>query len=237
MPHAIMPDFTKRHRSEDLQQEIQPIIHIKNKQVFAYESMVNLAPPIKKLNGLSPTYTSDRDTLLSNKIYIQKGMALFRKKLDKSTKNNALLFLKVNQSVFLSPYFISFIETILSLFALQPRQIVFEIKESKQTRDHPLLLEAIHHFSQLGFHFALGGIQAVTLETFKSLLELQPNYLKISGELLAHLDYYAKKQKMLEKLSSFCKDEQIDLIVEGVQSITNFAAIKALSIPYAQGAL
>jgi len=115
-------------------------------------------------------------------------------------------------------------------------RVTFEILESSFIDSYDLLKIFIAEFQAYGAKFAIDDFGS-GYSNAKRVVNLNPDYIKIDGELIKHMLDDRKSYKMVENIISYAKEFHITTIAEHVSSMELFKACKKLEIDYFQGYL
>ncbi|WP_188207574.1 EAL domain-containing protein [Alkalibacillus aidingensis] len=165
------------------------------------------------------------------KLSISKGITGFS---NLSDNDHLHLYINVFPSTISNPLFREFLNQQVKQSNVKQQQIVIEIIESEAIRD---LLELKSHIRRLkndGFITAIDdvGKGASTLQT---IMELEPQIIKMDHYFSEELPYSTLKQRMLESLLGYCRQTDTKMILEGIESIKILEVAKSLGIQEGQG--
>ncbi len=152
------------------------------------------------------------------------------------SKNGETLFLNVFPSTILHNNFPIFLKRIITENYLTSQQIVLEISESEVIDDFCIFKSRILELKKLGFLIAIDDIGR-GYANFQSIIELDPDYLKLDRYLAKDLHLSKQKQNLITFLHSYCERENKHLILEGLEDDNELSVAKTLGIPYGQGYL
>lgn len=150
------------------------------------------------------------------------------------TKKDGLLFLNIFPSTITNNKFPSFIKQIMDDSCRSSQQIVLEISESEKIIDFELYRNAIHFLKSEGFLIALDDIGKGYTD-FKSIIEVEPDYIKLDKYFAENLDSSFQKQAIIQLFLKYCEDTSTNLILEGIETDEEVAIAKSLGVTYAQG--
>lgn len=112
--------------------------------------------------------------------------------------------------------------------------VVFEIVESQNIQNYDLLKAFMAEFRELGVRFAIDDF-GTGFSNFFHIIELSPDYIKIDGSLIKHLDTDRTSYELVKAIVFFCKELHIQTIAEYVHSKEVFEAALSLGIDLFQG--
>lgn len=144
------------------------------------------------------------------------------------------LFVNVFPSTILHSSFPSFLNKIMTDFALNSQQIILEITETECVNRFHLLKSKIFELKSQGFQIALDDVGKGYFN-FQSIIELEPNYLKLDRYLSNDLHLSRKKQALILVFLDYCKENNVQLILEGLEKEIEVKTAESLGVPIAQG--
>ena len=112
--------------------------------------------------------------------------------------------------------------------------VVFEIVESQNIQDYGLLKAFMAEFRSLGVRFAIDDF-GTGFSNFTHIIELSPDYIKIDGSLIKHLDTDKTSYELVKAIVFFSKELGIQTIAEYVHSKEVFDVALELNIDLFQG--
>ena len=143
------------------------------------------------------------------------------------------LFLNVLPSTILNPNFLSFVRNIMTEELLRSQQIVFEITEQEAT-DFGRIKNIINFLRKLGLSIAIDDFGNGFLDV-KKIIEVEPEYIKLDRYFSQKLSQSVKKQDVIKFLLDYCQKFNIQLILEGLETIDDIEIAKSLGVNYGQG--
>lgn len=212
----------------------QPIVDIQQQTIFGYESL------------LRSKHVGNPEVLFDVAIDLNKLLELdissfnmtihtFTNQLNEENKAKHL-FVNVYPSTLISSLFMSHLENIIKNFFIPPNKIILELSESEPIACYSQLRNAITLFKEFGVKIALDDLGKGN-SSLKNIVELEPDYVKFDKYFAENLTQSIKKQHLLESLSKFCCSNNIQTILEGIESEDDLQIAKSLGIHYGQGYL
>ncbi|MDC3415982.1 EAL domain-containing protein [Aquibacillus salsiterrae] len=144
------------------------------------------------------------------------------------------LFVNIFPSTILNPRFSSFLNKIIAEFKLTSQQIILEISEAEYIPDLLAFKKQVDAIKAKGFQIALDDIGHGYF-TFESIIELHPNFIKLDRYLSGGLHVSKQKQTVVSNFVSYCHDNEIALVLEGLEDEREVDTAKSLGINLAQG--
>lgn len=142
------------------------------------------------------------------------------------------IFINIFPTTLLSQKFIELIEDFDN-----KDNIILEINESNDdyhTWNDPSFNERLSLLNQLNIKWALDDV-GTGQASIQRVLELCPKYIKLDRYFSAALANTRQKQRVLSFFVNYCKEEQIELILEGVETEEDLIVAKDLGVPHFQG--
>jgi EAL domain-containing protein (putative c-di-GMP-specific phosphodiesterase class I) len=142
------------------------------------------------------------------------------------------LFVNIYPSTVMHSFFPNFLNSIQST----QRKVVFEINEGEKLSDMGSLRRAIFYLKNKGYTVALDdfGKRESKLQT---VIDLKPDFVKLDRYYSVNLAVSEKKQDMIKRLLNVCHDNNMKLILEGIEEPADLAIAKALGVHFGQGYL
>ena len=128
---------------------------------------------------------------------------------------------------------VALITSLLKKFP-QGDRVVFEIVETESILNFKEVEEFIETVRSLGAKIAIDDFGS-GYSNFSYILKLAPDYLKIDGSLIRHIDEDASARAIVKTIVGFARTLGIRTIAEFVHSETVFAICKELGIDEFQG--
>lgn len=163
---------------------------------------------------------------------IRKAISCFYS--ESPSEETGTLFLNVFPSTVLNPSFPAFLNQIVANIHLESKHLVLEISESEFIEDMDSMKDRISELQQDGFLIAIDDI-GKGYSCIKSIIELEPDYLKLDRYFAHDLYKSPKKQEFISFLIKFCGNTRSQLILEGVESKEELETAKDIGISIAQG--
>ncbi|WP_051321265.1 EAL domain-containing protein [Chrysiogenes arsenatis] len=131
-------------------------------------------------------------------------------------------------------------ETMSLLYALLAKHygrkttLVFEIVESTQIRFTSQLFAFVETVRGLGCKIAIDDFGS-GYSNFDTIIKLRPDYLKIDGSLVRHIDHDDRSEATVRTIVAFAKQLNIEVVAEFVHSEAVLEKGLAMGIDYFQG--
>lgn len=115
-------------------------------------------------------------------------------------------------------------------------RVVLEITERAPLENVPDLRGRVAKLRELGYRIALDDLGA-GYASLNSFALLEPDVVKIDMSLVRAVDTDATKRKLISTMISLCRELEIDVICEGVETTEERRALEALGCDLLQGYL
>ena len=115
-------------------------------------------------------------------------------------------------------------------------QIIFEITEGEKIDDVPHLQAIIRHYQERGFKTALDDFGA-GYAGLNLLADLQTDLIKLDMALIRDIDKVKSRRAIVRGIVGVCRDLDIEVIAEGVETRAELTALEDLGIELFQGYL
>ncbi len=127
-------------------------------------------------------------------------------------------------------------DTLLLLreLGLSPSRIVMEVTENQKITDFAEARDLLAHYRGLGYEVAIDDLG----EGFSNLrvwTELHPQYVKIDRHFIHGICDDALKFQLVRSIHGFAEACSAHIIAEGIETETDFTAVRDLGLAYGQG--
>ena len=116
------------------------------------------------------------------------------------------------------------------------RRVVFEITERAAITDFPTFRQAVQLLKRSGFKVAVDDVGSA-YAGLRVVSEIEPDFIKLDMQLTRGADNDQIKRQLIGAVAKFSADAGVPLIVEGVETPAELAAMQGLGIRLAQGFL
>jgi len=119
---------------------------------------------------------------------------------------------------------------------LRPSDLVFEISEKESIENFSIFREMRDRYAELGFRIALDDT-GVAYGSLESIMELDPDYIKVDLSLVRGIDTDPPRQELLRALHAVAVKLGAQIIAEGIETSEELATLHAIGVPLGQGYL
>ena len=208
----------------------QPIVDVATRQIFAHEALVRGA------NG-EPAASVLSQINEANRYRFDQACRV------KAIKTAAQLNMQTMLSINFMPNAIYRPEVCIRTTLEAARthgfpidRIMFETVEGEHISDGKWLAEVFREYQRIGFLTAIDDFGA-GFAGLNLLAEFQPNIIKLDMHLVRDIEQRPVKQAIARGMMQICKELNIRIIAEGVETIAEYRFLKGLGISLMQGFL
>jgi len=208
----------------------QPIYNPYTKEIVKYEALVRIRDKDNQL--IAPIFflPEIKDTNIHYKI-TQRILSIV---FDKFKDNNESVSINLNFSDLINSDIENTIINTLKNNKDLGNRMTFEILESDEIDNIPLFKEKIDLIHSLGATVSIDDFGS-GYSNFRTILDIEANYLKIDGSLIKYIDENEKDFKVVESIIHFAKVANMKTIAEFVHSESIYEKLLDLDIDYMQG--
>ena len=224
--------FWKILKNELIMPVYQPIISLKDGEIFGYEALSRITLEDCLLNPEEFFAMSQRMDCL------WKTEELCRKKSLKGAINKSdgiKLFLNVDPNVMEDAKLKEGVTCCyLSKYKIRPDDIVFEITEKNSIENEKIFCDAIQHYRKQNFEIAIDDF-GNGYAGMNRICALHPLYIKIDMQIVRDIDKDNTKRLLVESMVQFCNKSEIYLIAEGIETREELKTLINLGVHLGQG--
>ncbi|MFE8698544.1 EAL domain-containing protein [Cytobacillus sp. FJAT-53684] len=222
--------------SYEMEHAYQPMWKLDNWQIFGYEALLRL-PNTFQNHNVEQFLDQARQ---EGHLYEIDSMSILRAigSFPFDSTNAELLFINIFPSTLLNEQFYQLINHILMYYPLAKGKIVFEINETKDEEhiwENHELKEKISFLRKKNFLIALDDIGRGAA-SLQKIIEFSPDVIKMDRYFSKELSTSKEKQRMLSLLIEY-SNQELTLILEGIEKELDLAIAKSLQVPVGQGYL
>ncbi|WP_158553492.1 EAL domain-containing protein [Peribacillus saganii] len=210
----------------------QPIFSLQDDKLYGYESLLrgkNIQNP-EVLFALAEQQDKLYDLDISS---VLQSIITFDAHL--LTSGQApYLSVNVFPSSLLKPSFLWMLEGLMRKVNLPSNRIMLELNEAETVQDLTGLQEMVHYLKSAGFIIALDDL-GKGYSSLRMALELQPDAIKLDRYFCIDLEHSLKKQRFLDWIVSYFKEEGISVTLEGIETHSQLDIARQVGVPYGQG--
>ena len=207
----------------------QPIISNKTGEIVKYECLSRLVD--ERGNILPPKMFIDVAKTI--KVYNQVTKSIIDQAFAVFKDNDYGFSINLSIEDVMSHEIYEFIIAKLKEASMGDR-VTFELLESESIEDFKKVSRFITEIKRYGAQVAIDDFGS-GFSNFSYLAEIEVDYIKIDGSLIANIDKNRNSRLIAETIVGFAQGMGIETIAEYVHSSTVLSTVKQLGIDYAQG--
>jgi len=112
--------------------------------------------------------------------------------------------------------------------------IIFEVTEGERVQDRPHLVNIFREYRRFGFQTAIDDFGA-GYAGLNLLAEYQPDLIKIDMDLVRNIDQNHPRQAIVSGIAAICKDLNIRVLAEGIETRAERDFFLSVDIQLMQG--
>ncbi len=168
-------------------------------------------------------------------LYLQLSHMMIQKVVDIFKSRKESVFLNLSAYDINSEHIRKFIYSLLSkLPADVCRRLAFEIIESEELNNFDELTVFINQVRSYGVKIAIDDFGA-GYSNMSVIIKVQPDYIKIDGDIVINCDQNHTKQTCLKAISTIAESLEAEMIAERVENADEQRIIEKYGIQYTQG--
>lgn len=229
---TIIGEIKRIIKEESITPFYQPIFYLKPFKLFGFEALSR--PPTQSIlsnpellfkAALRFGFYCDLEMICWGKIL--KTMPRFERE--------EKLFLNCNPFLVESPKFFK-IKTIFERNNFSAKNTILEITERSVISDFNAFYKKLRFYRDYGFGIAIDDVGG-GYASLESIVETRPTIVKIDNHLVNGLNEHSIKRSLVKYLVSFCKENNIMSIAEGIERREDLDALASLGVDAGQGYL
>lgn len=212
----------------------QPIVSLENGSILGYEALSRITVPncevnIEELFGIAFEY---------NKLWELEQLCRVRALESAAAQStNEILFINVDANIIHDSAFkAGFTTEKLKEYDLSPENIVFEITEKSAVTDIEAFVTSVCHYQKQHFRIAIDDFGS-GYSGLNRVCAFSPQLLKIDMNLIRNIDNDVVKQSAVGAIVQFCRQMNIGVIAEGIETPNELKILIKLGVKYGQGYL
>ena len=208
----------------------QPIYNHQTGEIYKYESLVR----IKDKSGKIISPMEFLPELKHTNIHYKLTQRILSIVFDAFRDNSLSVSINLNFSDFINQDIEDTIINELSNNRDLASRVTFEILESDEIDNIALLKEKIDTLRSLGSKISIDDFGS-GYSNFRTVLDMDANYLKIDGSLIKNIDKNEKDFQVVKSIINFAKEAQMKTIAEFVHSQEVYDKLLTIDVDYLQG--
>jgi EAL domain-containing protein (putative c-di-GMP-specific phosphodiesterase class I) len=211
----------------------QPIVRASDKSIYGYEALIRGV----KENG---------ELMFPDELFKKSTRNDLNFKLDRMCRESALktaAVKKITQKVF-----INFLPTAIydpefclkstvkwaKQLEFDPKNIIFEVVETESVKDKEHLNKILNYYKKQNYAIALDDV-GEGYSSLNMLVDIHPDIIKIDRNIIRNIDKEDLKQSTYKALYTLAKENNIEVLAEGVETRYELEMIESIGVDYIQG--
>ncbi|DAB27780.1 MAG TPA: GGDEF-domain containing protein, partial [Sulfurimonas sp. UBA10385] len=208
----------------------QPIYDYNSGEIYKYEALVRIVAKDNTIVGPYEFLPQIKNTNIHYKL-TQRILHVVFEEIKRSKKD---ISVNINFSDLANK---DIEESIVKHLKSNPdlaSKVTFEILESSEVDDAKLFKEKTNLIHALGAKVSIDDFGS-GYSNFKTIIDIEANYLKIDGSLIKNIDVNIKDYKVVKSIIHFAAQSNMKTIAEFVHSKEVFDKLVELNVDYMQG--
>lgn len=226
----LLQDFDLFIEEKQFYHVYQPVFSLNKNEMVGSEFLLR-----SKMNTPDVIFEQAKK---ANRLYELDTSSIYYALLTYSSMGHSvegLLFFNIFPSSLVNPKFPDFLKKLLLEFPELCPKIVLEVNEAEQA-DAKLFIERIQLLKEYGFLVAIDDV-GKGWSSLTRIIELDPDFIKLDLYFAQSLANSKKKQEMIQTIAKYCESNNIQIILEGIETEEDLLMAKTLQVQYGQGYL
>lgn len=204
----------------------QPIVQLAQKKIIGYEALTRFS--VEPLRSPDVWFNEAAEVNLQEAL----ELATISKALEalKRIPNDIYISLNASPETILKPS----LSQLLFNYTLE--RLMLEVTEHASINDYAQITAALKPLRDGGMRLAVDDAGA-GYASFRHILKLQPNVIKLDLSLIRKIDCYTECRALAGALIRFAEETGSSVIAEGVETLEELQVLKELKVNNAQGYL
>ncbi|MBN1830177.1 MAG: EAL domain-containing protein, partial [Deltaproteobacteria bacterium] len=228
----VFNDLISIIQDERIYPVFQPIVSLRNGEVFGYEALARVQGTSNFDNPRDLFDYADQCCLAAELDDVCHRKAL-QKALDLNLGKH--LFVNVSPAILEQPDRIG--QTIAELtkhYCRDMPKIVLELTETMQIENSDLFMKTASYYRNQRFLLAIDDFGS-GYAGLQSLLLVEPNIVKIDRFIIEDIHHSTPKRLLLESIVAFCHKINIKVVAEGIETSEELRIVAESMTDYGQG--
>ena len=206
----------------------QPIVNVNSREIFAHEALVR---------GINNEPAGEIFKHVNDGNRYRFDQACRVKAIQLAAQLNVPCFLSINfmpNAVYRPELCIRTTLAAAKEYGFPVDRIIFEITEGEKVVDHAHLRGIVQHYQQRGFQTAIDDFGA-GYSGLNLLAEFETNLVKLDMALIRNIDKEKSRQAIVKGILQVCRELDIQVIAEGIETVNELKALRLLGVDLFQG--
>lgn len=226
------PHFTDIIYKGAFQSFLQPIVSMKNEEIFGFEHLLRAD---KREVSPAALFNFAAEAGLTSMLDQRARKTAVRKRAQEAIPDGVKSFINFLPSTIYNPDF-CLRQTFHTVeqYGVDPKDLVFEVVETEKLDDVARLKRIFKRYKQEGMKVALDDVGA-GYSTLELLKELEPDFVKIDRAYISYCDSDTQKQEFLFKVMDVARLLGTQVLAEGIERQEELTFCKQIGMDLAQG--
>ncbi len=209
----------------------QPIYNLEDYSIYGLEALCRLT--LKHSAIANPEILFN--LALRFGLYEDLEMIVWKKAMEKAEEHleDEKLFLNCNPYLIEGECFAE-IKAMFEKNSLKNENIILEITEKAAISEYEIFYKQLAKFREVGFKFAVDDVGG-GYACLESIVETKPEVVKIDRHVIIDIDKDPFKRSIVKFIVSFCRENNVICIAEGIETKEALETVKQLGVHAAQG--
>jgi diguanylate cyclase (GGDEF)-like protein/PAS domain S-box-containing protein len=211
----------------------QPKIDITSERTTSFEALIRWQ---KEGTIITPNHfipiAEDSGLIDEMSLYVLDEVCIFLSKMQDHHLQCLPISVNMSPRTFNNKNIVETIDTILGNHRVDHRLIEFEITETTAMKDVQHTLETMRRFRQRGIRFSIDDF-GTGYSSLSYLSEMPVSTLKIDKRFISAVD--ANSRGIVSTITAMCKQMQLNVVAEGVETIEQLQWLKEIGCNEVQG--
>ncbi len=226
----IKKELLKAVKEDRVVPFFQPICD-KHGDIIKYEALIRILLDDEE-NVLTPGYFLEIAKKL--KLYPALSKIMLIKSFEQFKNSDKMFSVNLSLSDIINIETVQFIKNLIEDNPKTAKRLIFEILESEGIEDFDVVKNFIKKVRKMGVKIAIDDFGS-GYSSFKYILEIKPDYIKIDGSLIREITCDKNSFIMVKSIINMAKDLDVVTVAEFVSSKEIFEILKKLDIDEYQG--
>lgn len=208
----------------------QPIFFLKSFRLLGFEALSRL-----KIMSVLTTPEQLFKSAIQFGVYQELEVLAWKNAIKAASEflTDEKIFLNCNPYLIEGPKTIK-IKSLFNNSNIKIKNVILEITERSAVSDFDAFYERLKEYREYGFKFAVDDVGGgyASLET---IVQMKPEVVKIDRHIICRLEKDAYKKSIVKFIVSFCKENNVLCIAEGIETKAELDAAMALGVDAGQG--
>lgn len=211
----------------------QPIVN-QNQEIIAYELLARFMDQNGQL--IFPGDIFDAAKLRGRLYALDRVCRMAAVKHSRQIKGKKAFINFIPTSIYSPEHCLRTTTQLAKQLDLNPSDLVFEVVETEQVKDHEHLKKILDYYKEKGFHYALDDV-GEGFNTIEMLGDIKPSYMKLDIKYVQGVSTDVEKQAVAKRFLAKAKEINAVPLAEGVEEFSDFEWLKGQGYELFQGYL